>query len=127
MGQLSAYVPVRDDGTYHDERRTAIDARGRVRPTVDSDGHLAALTTRSVAIAEEMVHDAFEQLHKNWATIEQPAAWLRAAVVNRYRPQPDSSSHRGTVRDCQEFCAWRGLSVRGWKGRDGKDHIHDYE
>ena len=31
---------------------------------------LAALTTGSVAIAEEIVQDAFEQLHKNWATIE---------------------------------------------------------
>ncbi len=29
---------------------------------------LAALTTGSIAVAEEIVQDAFEQLHKNWAT-----------------------------------------------------------
>lgn len=46
---------------------------------------LAALTTGSVELAEEIVQDAFEQLHKNWATVQQPTAWLRAAVVNRCR------------------------------------------
>ncbi len=25
------------------------------------------------------------------------------------------------------LCEWRDVSVRGWKGRGGKDHIHDYE
>lgn len=46
---------------------------------------LATLTTGSVAVAEEIVQDAFEQLHKNWATVHQPSASLLAAVMNRCR------------------------------------------
>ena len=46
---------------------------------------LATLTTGSVTLAEEIVQDAFEQLHRNWETVLQPSPWLRAAVVNRCR------------------------------------------
>lgn len=44
---------------------------------------LATLTTGSVALAEEVVQDAFVQLHGNWEEIEQPVPWLRVAVINR--------------------------------------------
>ena len=44
---------------------------------------LATLTTGSVALAEEVVQDALIQLHRNWASIDQPVAWLRVAVINR--------------------------------------------
>lgn len=43
---------------------------------------LAGLTTGSRALAEEIVQDAFIQLHRNWGTIQNPSAWLRVAVVN---------------------------------------------
>ncbi len=33
---------------------------------------LATLTTGSVALAEEITQDAFEQLHRNWSTVEYP-------------------------------------------------------
>ena len=46
---------------------------------------LATLTAGSVALAEEITQDAFEQLHGNWSTVECPSAWLRTAVVNRCR------------------------------------------
>jgi RNA polymerase sigma factor (sigma-70 family) len=46
---------------------------------------LAALTTGSVAIAEEIVQDAFLQLHRNWERVDKPDAWLRMAVVNGCR------------------------------------------
>ena len=43
---------------------------------------LAGLTTGSKALAEEIVQDAFVQLYRNWATVHNPSAWLRVAVVN---------------------------------------------
>lgn len=46
---------------------------------------LAVLTTGSTALAEEIVQDAFVQLHRNWAHVENPSAWLRIAVVNHGR------------------------------------------
>ena len=46
---------------------------------------LAALTTGSVAVAEEITQDAFVQLHRHWERVEHPAAWLRAAIVNGCR------------------------------------------
>lgn len=46
---------------------------------------LAALTTGSVALAEEIVQDAFVQLYRRWPTVEQPAAWVRVAVINGCR------------------------------------------
>ena len=46
---------------------------------------LAALTTGSEAIAEEIVQEAFVQLLRNWATVHNPTLWLRIAVVNGCR------------------------------------------
>lgn len=46
---------------------------------------LAALTTGSIAVAEEITQDAFVQLHRHWERVEHPAAWLRAAIVNGCR------------------------------------------
>jgi RNA polymerase sigma-70 factor (sigma-E family) len=43
---------------------------------------LAYLLTHSRPAAEDVVHDAFARLHTRWSTIEQPAAYLRRAVVN---------------------------------------------
>ena len=46
---------------------------------------LAALTTGSTAIAEEIVQEAFSGLYRHWARVETPAAWVRVAVVNQCR------------------------------------------
>lgn len=46
---------------------------------------LAAMTTGSVAIAEEIVQDAFVQLHRHWERVDKPDSWLRAAVINGCR------------------------------------------
>jgi RNA polymerase sigma factor (sigma-70 family) len=61
---------------------------------------LAYLLTGSVAIAEEIVQDAFEQMVRRWAVIEQPAAYLRTSVVNgarswgrRQRSAPNEPTH----------------------------------
>lgn len=43
---------------------------------------LATLTTGSVALAEEVVQDAFIQLHRNWEGVDQPSAWLLPANTN---------------------------------------------
>jgi RNA polymerase sigma factor (sigma-70 family) len=53
---------------------------------------LATLTTGSVTLAEEIVQDAFVQLHQNWKTVQQPVPWLRDWVrrqgVERRHAQP---------------------------------------
>lgn len=46
---------------------------------------LATLTTGSTPMAEEIVQDAFVQLHRNWLHVQNPSAWLRTAVVNQGR------------------------------------------
>lgn len=43
----------------------------------------AYLTTGSLDTAEDVVQDAFVQLHRNWHRVEQPVGWLRRAVANR--------------------------------------------
>ena len=44
---------------------------------------LAYLTTGSMPAAEDVVQDAFVQLHRHWHRVENGPAWLRRAVVNR--------------------------------------------
>jgi RNA polymerase sigma-70 factor (sigma-E family) len=44
---------------------------------------LAYLTTGSLPAAEDLVQDAFVQLHRHWERVEHPVLWLRRAVVNR--------------------------------------------
>jgi RNA polymerase sigma-70 factor (sigma-E family) len=43
---------------------------------------LAYLVTAERGAAEEVVQDAFLALHRQWDRVEQPAAYLRTAVVN---------------------------------------------
>lgn len=42
---------------------------------------VAYLMTGQAAVAEELVHDAFVQLHQRWEAIEVPAAYLRTTLV----------------------------------------------
>lgn len=42
---------------------------------------VAHLMTGQTAVAEELVHDAFVQLHQRWGTVEVPAAYLRTTLV----------------------------------------------
>jgi RNA polymerase sigma-70 factor (sigma-E family) len=49
---------------------------------------LAALLTRDVSVAEEIVQDAFVAFHRKWGSISDPGAahaYLRASVVNGSR------------------------------------------
>lgn len=49
---------------------------------------LAALLTRDASVAEEIVQDAFVQLHQRWTTLDDQGAahaYLRTSVVNRSR------------------------------------------
>ena len=55
--------------------------RDRYEPMV----RLAALLTRDVSVAEEIVQDAFVATHAKWAAVREPRAYLRTAVVNRCR------------------------------------------
>ena len=43
---------------------------------------LATLTTGSLAVAEEIVQEAFVSLYRRWHVIEQPRAYVRLAVVH---------------------------------------------
>lgn len=43
----------------------------------------ASLTTGSFALAEEIVQDAFVELHRRWDRVERPHAYLRCAVSHR--------------------------------------------
>jgi RNA polymerase sigma-70 factor (sigma-E family) len=43
---------------------------------------LAYLLTQSRAIAEELVQDSFIRVQPRWATLDEPAAYLRRAVTN---------------------------------------------
>jgi len=46
---------------------------------------MAYLIIGDAEVAEELVHDAFMAVQPRWDEIEFPAAYLRAAVVNRCR------------------------------------------
>jgi RNA polymerase sigma factor (sigma-70 family) len=46
---------------------------------------LAYLLTGDRAAAEEIAHDAFVAVQRNWAGVRDPASYLRTAVVNRTR------------------------------------------
>jgi DNA-directed RNA polymerase specialized sigma24 family protein len=51
----------------------------------DRLARFAYLLTGSSAVAEDVVQDAFVQLHRRWETVRQPGAYLRTAVVNGCR------------------------------------------
>ena len=55
--------------------------RDRYEPMV----RLAYLLTGDRAAAEEVVQDAFVNVHRSWARAENPPAYLRMAVVNGCR------------------------------------------
>ncbi|MDJ0767753.1 MAG: sigma-70 family RNA polymerase sigma factor [Ilumatobacter sp.] len=57
---------------------------------------LATLMTSRVEVARDIVQDAFVKLHVKWATVRNPAAYVRRSVVNGCR-----SYHRREMR-------WRG-------------------
>lgn len=57
--------------------------------------HLATLLTGSVAIAEEVVQDAFAAVTKRWDHLDRPGAYLRTSVVNNCR----SALRRRAVED----------------------------
>lgn len=46
---------------------------------------LAAALTGVPSVAEEVVQDAFAQVHRRWETLADPAAYLRTCVVNGSR------------------------------------------
>ena len=48
---------------------------------------IARLMTGSLALAEEVVQDAFVQVLRGWANIDHPVAYLRIAVINGCRSQ----------------------------------------
>lgn len=62
--------------------------RQQLRPMV----RLAHLLTGGSPAAEELVQEAFVAVHRRWATIEHPPAYLRRAVVNA------AASHRRRIR-----------------------------
>lgn len=55
--------------------------RERYEPMV----RLAYLLTGDQAVAEELVQDAFINVHRSWSRATNPPAYLRAAVVNATR------------------------------------------
>jgi RNA polymerase sigma factor (sigma-70 family) len=55
---------------------------------------LARLLTGSETLAEDVVHDAFVGLSRNWGHVANPAGYLRTSVVNLSR-----TVHRRTSRD----------------------------
>lgn len=55
--------------------------RERYEPMV----RLAYLMVGQRAVAEELVQDAFVNLHRNWRRATNPAAYLRTSVVNATR------------------------------------------
>jgi RNA polymerase sigma factor (sigma-70 family) len=46
---------------------------------------LGYLLTGSSSVAEELVHDGFEQVVRRWDAIHNPSAYLRLAVINGAR------------------------------------------
>jgi RNA polymerase sigma factor (sigma-70 family) len=62
----------------------------RMQAQLYADHHLALrrmafLLTGSSAVAEELVHDAFEQVVRRWDVIEHAPGYLRVAVLNGAR------------------------------------------
>jgi RNA polymerase sigma factor (sigma-70 family) len=44
---------------------------------------LAYVTTGSVPVAEDVVQEAFLELYRRWGDVNEPAGWVRRAVVSR--------------------------------------------
>ncbi len=56
---------------------------------------LAYVLTSDASAADEIVQDAFVQLHARWARIDNPVGYLRTAVVNGCRSH---HRHRAVLR-----------------------------
>jgi DNA-directed RNA polymerase specialized sigma24 family protein len=70
----------------HDEAFAALYEERRA-PSV----RLAVLLVDRLDVAEELVQEAFAALYRSWDRVDEPAAFLRTAVVNRCR---DVQRHR---------------------------------
>jgi RNA polymerase sigma-70 factor (sigma-E family) len=68
---------------------------------------LAYLLTGSRAVAEDVVQDAFVQLHRKWSGVRAPAPYLRTSVVNGCRMH-----HRGRSREQARFAELVGDAVQ---------------
>lgn len=55
------------------------------RERYDRMVRLAYLLTSSTAVAEDLVQDVFTRVYRRWDRIDQPAEYVRAAVVNACR------------------------------------------
>jgi RNA polymerase sigma factor (sigma-70 family) len=79
----SAAVPRNDQGTAGpDPDRAQSELYEARRLTMMRLGYLL---TGSSTVAEELVHDGFEQVVRRWDEIENPSAYLRVAVINGAR------------------------------------------
>jgi RNA polymerase sigma factor (sigma-70 family) len=68
---------------------------------------LAYLLTGSRAVAEDVVQDAFVQLHRKRAEVRTPGAYLRTSVVNGVRMH-----HRRTARERARYADLVPLAVQ---------------
>jgi RNA polymerase sigma factor (sigma-70 family) len=83
-----------DPGTSHpDTSDPGTAASGAMAPTFDVVYaaeflplvRLATLMCGRVEVARDIVPDAFVALHRRWATVDQPSAYVRRSVVNGCR------------------------------------------
>jgi RNA polymerase sigma-70 factor (sigma-E family) len=75
-------IPAEDESHGTDLRTSFVELyQNRFGPMV----RLAVALTGSEATAEDIVHDAFVRVHAHWHRVENPNAYLRAAVVNACR------------------------------------------
>jgi DNA-directed RNA polymerase specialized sigma24 family protein len=68
---------------------------------------LAYLLTGNRAVAEDVVQDAFEQLHARRAEVRSPGAYLRTSIVNGSRMH-----HRRAARERARFADLLPLGVQ---------------
>jgi RNA polymerase sigma factor (sigma-70 family) len=61
---------------------------------------LGRLITGSAAVGEEIAQDAFAAAYREWSTLREPGAFVRAAVVNRSRShlRRQDVAHRNAER-----------------------------
>lgn len=81
MRQPDSVIGVRGPGAHDDPFVTLY---GSHRPRMV---RLATLLVDRVDIAEELVQEAFATTYRRWATLDDPPAYLRAAVVNACRSE----------------------------------------
>ena len=67
------------------ERVTATDFGAFYRQAWPGAVRLAGLLTQDTRMAEDLAQEAFARVFPKWSTVENPHAYLRAAVVNACR------------------------------------------